>query len=587
VGASSERIALDLTASGNMAAETAKARSEISALGAAATKAGGDNVEAWQAAATAVNVQIGAYERLGKVLDKTNLSAVAGFRAMGTELKQTLFAMEATESEIGRIDAAMVRLERAAGAASIVVGDTPQGIARSFGNLQSKAQASGIAVLFAFESFARGAQSAEGPARAALRSVSLLALALGPEVGIPVAGALALGDALYEMWTRSEKAARDAQIQFERTLETVGRQGFAATAAQTQLLFSGDPFARRLPGEAGRDFQIRSQGVQGLEREMARLKSITQDNTDAWDRAQIKIRELQPVLDAQTARWRESLQLQQRLLPVVQQRAQFELQQLRERAALRESQRLRPEEVPLTIGNLAEQERAFGITGRGGLGVRGVSSIDLLAQAADRAQRVDATGLGRIRPAAIIESQFHLLQVETVKQTEDFRKFTALRLGNTLADGLAAGITAGFRGGGIKAAFRAGSGIILAGLGGMLIDEGKVYLEKAAIMQALVPHLFNPATAGWAAAGIGGALLALGATLEALGSGGGRGGGAGGYAAGGGTFTPSGVAAGGGTTVIIQTVDPFSRAVVNATTYYINRGGMLNTPIIPPPRAPS
>jgi hypothetical protein len=104
-------------------------------------------------------------------------------------------------------------------------------------------------------------------------------------------------------------------------------------------------------------------------------------------------------------------------------------------------------------------------------------------------------------------------------------------------------------------------------------------------MQALTPLLGNPFTAGFAGAAIGTALIALGAALEGIGQ---RGaGGGGGYAGSGGTFTPNAVNGAGGTTVIIQTVNPYSREVVAATTYYINRGQMLNTPIIAPPGAPS
>jgi hypothetical protein len=535
VGASSERIAIDITASANVA-EVAKARSEVSALGEVAHKATTTLTEDQKRMAQAIRESDG---------------SIAGirqrFRELTPAIQQTTLAVEAQ---------------------TVAVEESATAWRLSSGRIASAS----VATLFAFEGFARGAAAGESSARAALRSVSLLAFAFGPEVGIPIAGAAALGDALVDMWTRSGKAAANARTE---------------TAGETQRLFSGDPLARRgaVKDETEREFQIRSQGLVGLQREMTRLRSITQDNTDAWDRAQIKIRELQPILDTQTTKWRESLELQQRLLPVVQERARFELQMLRERAALRESQRLRPEEVPLTIGNLAEQERAFGITGRGGLGIRGVGSIDLAQQAADRAQRVDATGLGRIRAAAITETPFHAMQVEMEKNIEALAAHTQQRLGSSLADALATGITAGFAGGGVKGAFAAAGRTLLAGLGGIFIDLGKTYLEYSGIMQALTPLLGNPFTAGFAGAAIGTALIALGAALEGIGQ---RGaGGGGGYAGSGGTFTPNAVNGAGGTTVIIQTVNPYSREVVAATTYYINRGQMLNTPIIAPPGAPS
>src|SRR5207248_185289 len=131
-----------------------------------------------------------------------------------------------------------------------------------------------------------GANSSEAPARSALRSLGLLAFALGPEVGIPIAGAAALGDAIFEMWSRTEKAARDAQLQFEKTLETISRGSLQGAAQQQQFLFSGDPFARRGAHPELSDLQFRalSGGQAGLDVDRQRLaQQIARDEITAAD----------------------------------------------------------------------------------------------------------------------------------------------------------------------------------------------------------------------------------------------------------------------------------------------------------------
>jgi hypothetical protein len=179
VGASSERIAIDITASANVA-EVAKARSEVSALGEVAHKATTTLTEDQKRMAQAIRESDG---------------SIAGirqrFRELTPAIQQTTLAVEAQ---------------------TVAVEESATAWRLSSGRIASAS----VATLFAFEGFARGAAAGESSARAALRSVSLLAFAFGPEVGIPIAGAAALGDALVEMWTRSGKAAANARTEFEK-----------------------------------------------------------------------------------------------------------------------------------------------------------------------------------------------------------------------------------------------------------------------------------------------------------------------------------------------------------------------------------
>lgn len=620
MGSSTERIALELTASGNMAAEAAKARSEVSALGEVAAKATQQITEEQQRMARAVKESDGSLAgmrtRYQQLLQEEEKQEKA--------LQRQGMAMARAEEAAYRLDAALAQQQRRMALAQeqALAMNEALGVSESTGIVGGtrRLQTAFVSAAFAGEAFTRSMAAGDGALRRVFRSISMLGFLGGPELGILTTSLSAVADGMIDMWARSEKAAKSAQLQFEKTLETLGRGTLAGAAQSQQYLYSGDPFARRgaHPGMTDAQWIALSQGQRGLESALGGLgpsadavrKKAYDDAINAGKSlatalnlarfAGDKFVETQSALTTELARVKgqmsETTAVTDALMKKQKEMEAFQLQRLREAAARRETQRLRPEEVPLTIGNLSAQEAAFGITGRSArdaLGVRGFSSIDLDYQRRDEAQRVDTEsksgGLAfRIRPAEIVQTQFHLMQVEAAKSSEEFNKYIAGRLGNSLADGLAAGITAGFRGSGIKAAFKAGSGVILAGIGGMFIDEGKVYLQKAAIMEMLVPHLFNPATAGWAAAGIGAALLGLGATLEALGSGGSRGGGGGGgYAATGNTFSPSNVAGGGGTTLIVQTVNPWSREVIAGTAYYINRGQMLNTPIPAPFGAPS
>lgn len=616
MGASTERIALQIDASANVA-EVAKARSEVSALGEKANEAAEMTRRAWAEAGGSLTRMAEAYARLTGQTQSNHAEIARGELALRRyeitqrRAEQAAYAMDAAlEREQRRMVALheeALRVDAALTAQSSTVEET----GLNWERMGFRSRSALVALAFGLEGFARSAQAGESTMRAAVRSLSTLSFLLGPEVGIAVTGAAALGDALFEMWNRAEKAARAAQVQFEKTLETVSRGGLAGAAQSQQYLYSGDPFARRgaIAGETDAQFLARSRGLLGVQGALAALGpsgDVAQQRAieaatargipavqalNEGTKAFNAFAEAHKALIEQETRLKrelgETAEVTKRLMETEKSRAQFELQQMRERAALAQSRRLRPEEVPLTIGNLSEQERAFGITGTGfgaAAGIRGVSSIDLLAQAQSAAQRVDTTRLGRIQAAQITETPFHAMQVEMEKQIEALAARVQTHLGNTLADSLAAGITAGFAGGGIKGAFAAAGKSLLAGIGGIFIDLGKTYLEYSGIMEALTPLLGNPFTAGAAGAAIGTALIALGAALEGVGQ---RSGGGAGAAASANVFAANSAAAGGGTTVIINTIDPLSRGAISSTIYEINRSGMLNTPIVAPYGRPS
>jgi hypothetical protein len=101
----------------------------------------------------------------------------------------------------------------------------------------------------------------------------------------------------------------------------------------------------------------------------------------------------------------------------------------------------------------------------------------------------------------------------------DLRHKIAATLGTAIYDGF----SAAFSGKGLSGVFKAFSKTVLSGIGGIFTQQGAIYLEYAAVLAGFTPHLFNPVTSAWAAAGIGVALVAMGAALGALGTGGSHG----------------------------------------------------------------
>lgn len=600
------RIALDITATSNVA-EVAKARSEVSALGDAAKKSADMTRVAFEQAGGDLTKMAQIYQRLTTTVQQTT-TAVA---------QQTTVVREAETAWDG------------------------------FSGGGRRMQSTFVSMAFAGEAFTRSMSAGDGALRRVFRSLSMLGFLGGPELGIATTAISAIGDGLVDMWTRSEKAAQKAQVQFEKSLEALSRGTVEAASEAQRNVYSGDPFARRgsIEGETDAQFLARSRGLVGVQGALSALgPSAGAAGTNAFNAAIAAGRDYAVAMGAaqrasnsfvaahaalieQEARLRreltETTEVTTRLMGVEQNRARAQLEQWQDRQSRR------------SVGGMPLDPSELRRRGRGGFGLDTISDISqgppenlsylgelkgkemeleaqlhrtnityserlrLQHELAQTEMSVSAYGTVstedraggnpfRIRAARLIVTPAEVKAMTDAKQLVEVEKMISASMATTMEEGLAAGIRAGFHGPAIKSAFAAGSKAILAGLGGMLIDEGKIYLEKAAIMEALVPHLFNPVTSGWAAAGIGAALIGLGATLEALGSGAGGGGGsAGGFAGSGSTFTPNAANAGGGTTVVIQTIDPLSRGVVQSTIYEINRSGMLNTPIVAPYGRPS
>jgi hypothetical protein len=128
------------------------------------------------------------------------------------------------------------------------------------------------------------------------------------------------------------------------------------------------------------------------------------------------------------------------------------------------------------------------------------------------------------------------LQEELRQFFQETAELIQTEFAQTLGDAIGNAFEVAFRTGDPLKAIQAFGTAMLAGVGSIFVQLGQTYLKYGAIMKALAKLLPNPFTAGWAAAAIGVALIALGKALNAVaasaaggsaGAGGGGGGGGG------------------------------------------------------------
>ncbi|HEY7195511.1 MAG TPA: hypothetical protein VH439_17340 [Gemmatimonadales bacterium] len=473
-----------------------------------------------------------------------------------------------------------------------------------------RAQSAFVGVVFAADAFTRSMNSGEGAMRRALRAIDLLAFSLGPVWGVAVTLATGLFDAFTDAMLKNAKAAEKAKAALDAELATLGRQeegGFAK-------LFE-------LRGEAQLKIQAMTQQLEAINATVAQLNKTTaygllatRDQRIERDKALSTQHDLLKALGTEIQMYNEIEPKYQHALQQEQNVAAFRQKEWADQDARRRQRQGEPTVTPLTdlakgakelmdhLSLIANDPRVMSyyqmLQGEElELSIRLNNTnltyrerLELLGQLRkvreeEAAQfQVSTKGLS-VRAAqlpALTEAEQAIIAEQTKKL--DFKTAITDTVAYGLSGALANGIIAGFNHPGVKNAWAAASKAFLAGFGGLMMDMGEQYLAFSGIMKTFAAWLFVPATAGWAAAGIGVALIALGAALQGVASRSAGGAGAGSYST---SFVPTNTNAGGGITLIVQTVDPFSRSVVNNTVYEINRAGMLNTPVVAPYGRPS
>jgi hypothetical protein len=144
-------------------------------------------------------------------------------------------------------------------------------------NLERRFQSTVVAVAFAMEAMAEGT---EGGVKRALRSISLLAFAFGPQAGGIVLAITVATQAMVEFFTKTEKAAEETMRKFREGLAEMARSGpggLIPAAKLQQQLFSGDPFAElegKRKDETKQQFEARRLGIEGITRALREQQQI-------------------------------------------------------------------------------------------------------------------------------------------------------------------------------------------------------------------------------------------------------------------------------------------------------------------------
>jgi hypothetical protein len=141
--------------------------------------------------------------------------------------------------------------------------------------LARRFQSTGVMVAFALEGMAEGSESMS---RRALRSISLLAFAFGPEAGGITLAITTAGQFMLDFFHKAQKEAEETSRKFRQEIANMARgNDFAGAARQQQYLYSGDPFAAiegQRKDETEAQFKARRLGIIGVTAEIQRLQGV-------------------------------------------------------------------------------------------------------------------------------------------------------------------------------------------------------------------------------------------------------------------------------------------------------------------------
>lgn len=338
-------------------------------------------------------------------------------------------------------------------------------------------------------------------------------------VGGAVVGAVSIaGLAIFNFFDRTrkemEKTAEDAISLMRRVRDESGVSGLA----DLNLLKSGDPLSE--------DKRLRMGSLPDLEARKTKLQS-----------------EIRPLLIGASGMTIGGATREQA----------SQLKQLNDEIERRTG--LMRQLTPLIEGNLTAENRSTIATQRAAEAERSARAAETARQAAaERAAAAyvppvrgqmpgvglrssTATGgvpmaLVSARPDDLIQAQFQQWKASLLNPFEEFTKTIAATvrggLASTLGDAVFQGFSSAFSGKGLGGLFKSFGKTVLAGIGGIFGQLGHIWLAYGLTMFKLGKWLWTPHTAGWAALGIGAALMAMSAALGAAGSSGGAIGGGGG-----------------------------------------------------------
>lgn len=349
--------------------------------------------------------------------------------------------------------------------------------------------------------------------------------------GGAIAGAIGVtGLAIFNLFSRTreqiEETARTAAIELKKLSRGGDIGAVAGRHGRATLLFSGEADAIR--GEHDRDeteraFEARRKGIQGVRAEIERLEAVIartapkEGEIFGGERA-IQFKDATDALKEWRAELVKLTAEYNQLVPLVD--------KLSKEAG----------EIATRVTAMTDAEKARALTA-------------IAAARGLEGGRVPGVGVSapnfslpkfKIKPPDLSESiDASALQAAWLQDWDKLVAGIGPAMGQTLADGIANGITTAIQTGSIGKAFGAMTGTILSGLGDMAIQVGTKALAFAQIWARLQTWLTaNPIAAIPVALG----LIAFGAALKGVGasmSGRAGGFGGGGFSSGGGSLPPN------------------------------------------------
>lgn len=294
-------------------------RSELAQVSAAQNDFNGGSTQSGatasaNAAAAAANSAIGAFVRMGQVVDATNAEAVKAFREEGDAISAYLVKLGATDPELNRIGASIAKLEQRAGASRITpivnpIPPIPGATIETYDKIPGKARTAANA----FSLLALAASSGTGSVQGMAVAAGGLATGLSGLAGAGRLAAAASGigtvvtvlAVVIELLHRGTEATQKQQAALKSFTET--NESFAA---RSRAVADAISFLSQLPGNNAAQIQIIgiTKAVDELDKALIKAKADLKNTVNTPSFTQLQAAEAGDTATEELAKLSKELQ---------------------------------------------------------------------------------------------------------------------------------------------------------------------------------------------------------------------------------------------------------------------------------------
>jgi len=303
-----EQLRAKLAALRNELAATAAAQSDVSG----GSTQGGAAASA-NASAAAANQAIGAFVKMGQVIDATNAAAVRAFREEGDAISSYLVKLGATDAELNKVGAAIARVEQRSGAARFAPIDSPikpvpPGTIESYDKIPGRARTAANAFSLLALSAASGTGSLQSMAVAAGGLVTGLSGLAGPRLFAAASGigaAVTILAVLIELLHEGTEATQKQDAALKSFTET--NESFAA---RSRAVADAVAFLNRIPGNNASAVQLIgiTKAVDDLDKAVIKAKKDLTETVNTPSFTQLQAAEFGDTGAAELAKLSKELQ---------------------------------------------------------------------------------------------------------------------------------------------------------------------------------------------------------------------------------------------------------------------------------------